>query len=68
MPHCTKQGWYLGPWVRNVIVNLEDALMAQCSVWGPYRDAVFPNLWMNEGGQSSTGQVCILSYMTVDQG
>ncbi|WVN89443.1 uncharacterized protein L203_104666 [Cryptococcus depauperatus CBS 7841] len=26
-------------------------------VWGPYRDAVFPNLWMNEGGQSSTGQL-----------
>ncbi|WVQ83318.1 hypothetical protein IAT38_005457 [Cryptococcus sp. DSM 104549] len=27
------------------------------SLWGPYRDAVFPNLWMNEGGQSSTGQL-----------
>lgn len=26
-------------------------------VWGPYRDAVFPGLWMNEGGQSSTGQL-----------
>jgi ribulose kinase len=25
--------------------------------WGPYRDAVFPGLWMNEGGQSSTGQL-----------
>ena len=25
--------------------------------WGPYRDAVFPGRWMNEGGQSSTGQV-----------
>lgn len=26
-------------------------------VWGPYKNAVFPNLWMNEGGQSSTGQL-----------
>ncbi|ORY31026.1 hypothetical protein BCR39DRAFT_527906 [Naematelia encephala] len=26
-------------------------------LWGPYRDAVFPGLWMNEGGQSSTGQL-----------
>ena len=43
-------------------------------VWGPYKaskfvsssplllidvqDVVFPGWWMNEGGQSSTGQVC----------
>ncbi|KAJ1028494.1 hypothetical protein NDA16_001660 [Ustilago loliicola] len=26
-------------------------------VWGPYKHAVFPGLWMNEGGQSSTGQL-----------
>ncbi|EMD31835.1 hypothetical protein CERSUDRAFT_109209 [Gelatoporia subvermispora B] len=26
-------------------------------VWGPYKDAVFPDWWMNEGGQSSTGQL-----------
>ncbi|KZS92619.1 Pentulose kinase [Sistotremastrum niveocremeum HHB9708] len=26
-------------------------------VWGPYRDAIFPGWWMNEGGQSSTGQL-----------
>lgn len=26
-------------------------------VWGPYKDVVFPGWWMNEGGQSSTGQV-----------
>ncbi|KAG6829683.1 hypothetical protein H0H92_003801 [Tricholoma furcatifolium] len=25
-------------------------------VWGPYKDAVFQGWWMNEGGQSSTGQ------------
>ncbi|GMK53890.1 hypothetical protein CspeluHIS016_0104760 [Cutaneotrichosporon spelunceum] len=25
--------------------------------WGPYRSAVFPGYWMNEGGQSSTGQL-----------
>ena len=24
-------------------------------VWGPYYDAVAPNLWLNEGGQSATG-------------
>ncbi|KAF7432849.1 hypothetical protein PC9H_004792 [Pleurotus ostreatus] len=26
-------------------------------VWGPYKDAVFRGWWMNEGGQSSTGQL-----------
>ncbi|KAI9335360.1 FGGY family of carbohydrate kinase [Zopfochytrium polystomum] len=26
-------------------------------VWGPYCDAVFPGMWMSEGGQSSTGQL-----------
>ncbi|KAH8105005.1 Pentulose kinase [Phellopilus nigrolimitatus] len=26
-------------------------------VWGPYKDAIFPGWWMNEGGQSSTGQL-----------
>ncbi|SNX82995.1 related to ribitol kinase [Melanopsichium pennsylvanicum] len=26
-------------------------------VWGPYKHAIFPGLWMNEGGQSSTGQL-----------
>ncbi|KAJ7725096.1 FGGY family of carbohydrate kinase [Mycena metata] len=26
-------------------------------VWGPYRDAMFRGWWMNEGGQSSTGQL-----------
>lgn len=26
-------------------------------VWGPYKNAVFPHRWMNEGGQSSTGQL-----------
>ncbi|KII96035.1 hypothetical protein PLICRDRAFT_48957 [Plicaturopsis crispa FD-325 SS-3] len=26
-------------------------------VWGPYQGAVMPGWWMNEGGQSSTGQL-----------
>ncbi|KAI5829792.1 Pentulose kinase [Schizophyllum commune Tattone D] len=26
-------------------------------VWGPYKDVVFQGWWMNEGGQSSTGQL-----------
>jgi len=26
-------------------------------VWGPYKNTVFPGFWMNEGGQSSTGQL-----------
>ncbi|KAJ7179530.1 FGGY family of carbohydrate kinase [Mycena filopes] len=26
-------------------------------VWGPYKDALFRGWWMNEGGQSSTGQL-----------
>jgi ribulose kinase len=38
------------------IVNTPDAEFVP-GVWGPYRDAVFPGWWMNEGGQSSTGQL-----------
>ncbi|KAF8727821.1 hypothetical protein AX14_006973 [Amanita brunnescens Koide BX004] len=26
-------------------------------IWGPYKDAIFNGWWMNEGGQSSTGQL-----------
>lgn len=26
-------------------------------VWGPYFSAMVPNLYLNEGGQSSTGQL-----------
>ncbi|KAI0269443.1 Pentulose kinase [Gloeopeniophorella convolvens] len=33
-------------------------------VWGPYRDAVFPGWWMNEGGQSSTGQLIDFTVTT----
>ncbi|GAA5994564.1 FGGY-family carbohydrate kinase [Rhodotorula paludigena] len=29
--------------------------------WGPYKHALFPDYWMNEGGQSSTGQ--LLDFM-----
>ncbi|KIR68834.1 ribitol kinase [Cryptococcus bacillisporus CA1873] len=38
------------------IAQSKDGILVP-GVWGPYRDAVFPNLWMNEGGQSSTGQL-----------
>ncbi|BGP15357.1 hypothetical protein JCM10213_001451 [Rhodosporidiobolus nylandii] len=31
------------------------------SVWGPFLHPVFPGFWMNEGGQSSTGQ--LLDFM-----
>lgn len=26
-------------------------------VWGPYRDVIFPNRWLSEGGQSCTGEL-----------
>jgi FGGY-family pentulose kinase len=38
------------------IVQSPDGVFVN-GVWGPYKDAVFPGWWMNEGGQSSTGQL-----------
>ncbi|RDB19579.1 hypothetical protein Hypma_013378, partial [Hypsizygus marmoreus] len=38
------------------LVQSPDAIFVN-GVWGPYRDAIFQGWWMNEGGQSSTGQV-----------
>ncbi|KAG2056087.1 Pentulose kinase [Suillus hirtellus] len=38
------------------IVQSRDGVFVK-GVWGPYRDTVFPGWWMNEGGQSSTGQL-----------
>ncbi|KAI6151693.1 hypothetical protein BKA82DRAFT_15798 [Pisolithus tinctorius] len=38
------------------IVQSKDGIFVK-GVWGPYKDAAFPNWWMNEGGQSSTGQL-----------
>jgi len=38
------------------IVQSKDGILVN-GVWGPYKDAVFPGWWMNEGGQSSTGQL-----------
>ncbi|KAG7096560.1 hypothetical protein E1B28_003982 [Marasmius oreades] len=38
------------------IVQSKDGVFVN-GVWGPYKDPVFPGWWMNEGGQSSTGQL-----------
>ncbi|VDB86784.1 unnamed protein product [Peniophora sp. CBMAI 1063] len=38
------------------VVQSKDAVFVK-GVWGPYKDPVFPGWWMNEGGQSSTGQL-----------
>ncbi|GAA5977753.1 hypothetical protein JCM11641_001398 [Rhodosporidiobolus odoratus] len=42
------------------IVQSEDPVFVP-GVWGPYKHAVYPGYWMNEGGQSSTGQ--LLDFM-----
>ncbi|GAA6060420.1 hypothetical protein JCM10212_002188 [Sporobolomyces blumeae] len=42
------------------IVQSEDPVFVP-GVWGPYKHAIFPGYWMNEGGQSSTGQ--LLDFM-----
>ncbi|GAA6032037.1 hypothetical protein JCM8097_003398 [Rhodosporidiobolus ruineniae] len=42
------------------IVQSDDPVFVP-GVWGPYKHAVFPGYWMNEGGQSSTGQ--LLDFM-----
>lgn len=31
-------------------------------VWGPYLSAMVPKLWLNEGGQSATGQLVSSTY------
>lgn len=43
----------------HIVQSKEPAFPA--GVWGPYQHAVFPGYWMNEGGQSSTGQ--LLDFM-----
>ncbi|SCV70637.1 BQ2448_3399 [Microbotryum intermedium] len=43
-----------------LIVQSPEAVFAP-GVWGPYKHAIFPEYWMNEGGQSSTGQ--LLDFM-----
>ncbi|KAF5363911.1 hypothetical protein D9756_000937 [Leucocoprinus leucothites] len=38
----------------HIVQNPDDIFVD--GVWGPYKDPVFRGWWMNEGGQSSTGQ------------
>ena len=34
-------------------------------VWGPYYSAMIPDLWLNEGGQSATGKLVSIPYITI---
>ncbi|TFK28625.1 ribitol kinase [Coprinopsis marcescibilis] len=38
------------------IVQSRDGMFVK-GIWGPYKDPIFPGWWMNEGGQSATGQL-----------
>ncbi len=43
------------------IVQSREGLFVD-GVWGPYKDPIINGWWMNEGGQSSTGQVILNSF------
>ncbi|SGY19888.1 BQ5605_C017g08369 [Microbotryum silenes-dioicae] len=43
----------------HIVQSLEAVFVP--GVWGPYKHAIFPGYWINEGGQSSTGQ--LLDFM-----
>lgn len=45
----------------NSILALSPARRPVPGVWGPYRDAILPGLWLLEAGQSATGAV--LDYL-----
>lgn len=38
------------------IVQSKEGVFVE-GIWGPYKNPVFPGWWMNEGGQSATGQL-----------
>lgn len=37
------------------VMSIRAAEWRARGVWGPYRDAILPGFWVNEGGQSATG-------------
>ena len=48
------------------VMALAPEARAIAGIWGPYRDAVLPGLWLNEGGQSATG--ALLDYVLESHG
>ncbi|TEB29439.1 Pentulose kinase [Coprinellus micaceus] len=58
-PEVEESGWRLvvvaGTSSCHIVQSKEGIFVK--GIWGPYRDPVFPGWWMNEGGQSATGQL-----------
>lgn len=37
--------------------KLPNGYLLKAGVWGPYKDALVPGLWLNEGGESAVGSL-----------
>ncbi|CAH1102248.1 unnamed protein product [Psylliodes chrysocephalus] len=53
-PSTSKKRWFVENKICDIIVV--QAIFAP-GIWGPYKNAMVPGMWLNEGGQSATGKL-----------